>query len=70
MSTPYTVSDDLSPFDVDGYKYIPQRLALMPSYYYEWDGTSWTKMNAEDPEPFNLPTGSYDGQIIEVPKTK
>lgn len=38
--------------------------------YYEWDKSNkkWNKTNDTDPEPIqsSLPSGLFDGQIIEV----
>lgn len=44
--------------------------ASLSIVYYEWNenDNKWVKLRENDPEPnqLELPTGKFDGQIIEV----
>lgn len=56
------------PFADDTNKAFAAPLKVVYDIYYEWIAADnkWIKLVNTDPEPFNIPPGKYDGQIIAV----
>ncbi len=66
-------SSEVSPFDVHITKFAMVVKIIGQSWYYEWNDRDqkWAKLNEHDPEPpTTLPPCKFDGQIVEVPRTK
>ncbi len=66
-------SNDISPFDIAEYKEEISKLTAERAWYYEWNGrdNKWAKLNENDPNPpTTLKPGKFDGQIVEVQRTK
>lgn len=62
------MADEINPQTGPDVKQMSFKL-LTNSYYYEWDGSEWKKLNDNDPDPpGDLPPGKFDGQVTEVPR--